>query len=760
MRLTKMFTLSCLVLLLTGCKAQNNPTAPTLLDPVGAQKEYGMVTLKDLNEKEFYNAYVTPSLTFVSSPVNGTISELYAQVGDHVKEGDVLAALDSEEIEKEINYYSRRLDALNQMFTLNAKLKQTEIQISQASYSAAGQNAQNLQTEIDRVKRKIKKLTKKNRKAVSENSIANSITKSKNELQQYKDQISAYEEEKNDYSHQSEAGKINQELDLELYEIDKKECEQALVSLKEKKAFTQIKAPCSGTVVSIAYINDENNALPANDPFIILAENDITYITIPGVKENQIKNTGSAFAVIAGKKYPLTQAPYDAEYKAMNRKKQVNYSQKDYGLDIRFTCQKEIMQKFSPGDFVSVYIINKEKKNALCAPNDTIYQTTKDNYVIKIEDGREIKTQVETGMRTTHETEIISGVEEGDTLLSKNTFFEADGMHETPLKPCDYKWEESVNRAVYAPLRVYAVKSDATQGRLTEICVDEYDVVKKGDILAKVSLYSNQSEQTRLSYQKETLAADEETAIKEIQKQQRSYIGQLDLLQKETPDDPMIAVLKLQISYFDLLVEQTKAQFRYDRLAVEDELANLKAENDKAIIRAQCDGTIYNINQKLVGKMLSPSDEILAVMPNGNMAISVWGAQNLVYGMPVTVSGKEKGNDVQFGGKVAFASNVTFPWLFANNTGDMETIILADDNRQLNDQITNGKVTASTRIYRNVYKITPKMMFTDDYGNFVYLMKDGKRIKQYVTLTEFHDGFSIVLDGISEDCILLEREKE
>jgi hypothetical protein len=52
------------------------------------------------------------------------------------------------------------------------------------------------------------------------------------------------------------------------------------------------------------------------------------------------------------------------------------------------------------------------------------------------------------------------------------------------------------------------------------------------------------------------------------------------------------------------------------------------------------------------------------------------------------------------------------------------------------------------------------MKYEDEYGNYIYILENGKRTKKYVTLAKANEGVSVVLDGISEDCVVLERERE
>lgn len=755
MRLKRAIAILCILLLLTGCTGAQKDDAPQLTEPVAAQKEYSIVRRGDLNEKVFYNAYVVPELHYVSFECDGVIDSIKKVIGDRVQQGDILAGMDMPQIQIQKETCEQNLKSLNTLFALEDAIRQQEIRISQTQLEMARQNAGVTQQKIASLTNAVQVLSE------------NSITDENARLEESKADMTMLQEEINDHTHEAAAGYLYKGMEQQLYGVDRREYQEQLKQLQEKEARNIIKAPCDGIVVSnfMSYGRpvQAGDEIVAYDPLYVIADDNIKYITIPDLKERAVSQETTAIAVIAGKEYPLQRAEYDADVQSLVSK-EMNAAIGNYyggftsGMDIRFTCQDEtVMRSLQTGDYVSVYLVDKEKKNVLSAPNDSIYKNADETYVIKLVDGQEVKTPVETGLRISYETELLSGVSEGDVLLSRNFFYEAGGLREQPLQACDYIWEETINSAIITQLYLQAVYSSADSARLEEICVPAGTEVKKGDIIAKLTIHDNQSQITKLNYNKTTLAQDETAAVAELEKIRNKCIEQKEELQRDNSADPMVSVLNAQIEYYALSISYTKAQYAYQRELLDEQLKQLRAEKEKAYIRAECDGRLDYIETSFIGKMVTPKNRLCSIIPKDCNVIGLFDNDILKYGMQVKVEGTTTDNQ-EFSKTchVIHAPNVRQPWI---KTETSRVMLAPDDGKLDFEQIKSSTITVPVRLYQKSYQITRNMLFEDNYGSFVYLYEDGKRIKRYVILTEFHDEKAVVLDGIDEDCIVLERGK-
>ena len=84
-----------------------------------------------------------------------------------------------------------------------------------------------------------------------------------------------------------------------------------------------------------------------------------------------------------------------------------------------------------PGMSVEANIITHEKPNALLVPSDAI----QDNAVFVIEGGRAHRRKVETGIRGTRQTEIISGLKDNERVASPSKSELSDGARVRAVAP-------------------------------------------------------------------------------------------------------------------------------------------------------------------------------------------------------------------------------------------------------------------------------------------------------------------------------------
>ncbi len=72
----------------------------------------------------------------------------------------------------------------------------------------------------------------------------------------------------------------------------------------------------------------------------------------------------------------------------------------------------------APGSFASVQVKLQEIKNALMIPTDALIPTTKDDQVVRCKNGKAEFVPVKTGLRTSDQVQITSGIHAGDTILT------------------------------------------------------------------------------------------------------------------------------------------------------------------------------------------------------------------------------------------------------------------------------------------------------------------------------------------------------
>lgn len=89
------------------------------------------------------------------------------------------------------------------------------------------------------------------------------------------------------------------------------------------------------------------------------------------------------------------------------------------------------------GVSAKVNITVAEKKDALCLPNEVINTAADGDFVYVIKNGTLLKQKVETGVASASMSEIVSGIKEGDQVVSDMSATLKEGMKATAVKAGD-----------------------------------------------------------------------------------------------------------------------------------------------------------------------------------------------------------------------------------------------------------------------------------------------------------------------------------
>jgi len=81
-----------------------------------------------------------------------------------------------------------------------------------------------------------------------------------------------------------------------------------------------------------------------------------------------------------------------------------------------------------PGDFAEVRLITEQKKDAILVPSIAVFEEKGQKILFMAVDGKAVIKNVETGLTTENETEIISGVNENDDIVIKGQRNLRDGQ--------------------------------------------------------------------------------------------------------------------------------------------------------------------------------------------------------------------------------------------------------------------------------------------------------------------------------------------
>ena len=320
-------------------------------------------------------------LVDVGAQVSGQIKKLYVKLGDQVKKGDMIASIDSSTQQNNIDN------------------KEAQLAIYKAQLESAKVALNIAKTQFDR-----------------ENALFAKNATSKQE----------FESAKNTFS--SNSAKIK-ELEAQI-----KQTNIELSTAKINLGYTKITAPRDGIIVSVQV--EEGQTVNANQttPTIVkiadlydvkmkmqIAEGDITKIKVgTPVEYSILSEPTKKFQTTVSSIDPGLTTLSDGSYGSSSSSKSTSsstssnsavyyYAQsivenKDKILRIGMTTQNELL------------IANV--KDAIIVPSIGIKKDENGTFVYILKDGKAVKTAVKTGIKDNLDTQIISGVNEGDEIIT------------------------------------------------------------------------------------------------------------------------------------------------------------------------------------------------------------------------------------------------------------------------------------------------------------------------------------------------------
>jgi macrolide-specific efflux system membrane fusion protein len=189
-----------------------------------------------------------------------------------------------------------------------------------------------------------------------------------------------------------------------------------------QKSSPIVYAPCDGIITDLIY---------APGMTISFANNSSTSLTTTSVKIATIKNQGVPFGrftaseidvskIKPGQKAMITldalsDKTYTGEVVAVDKTGEVSSSVVSYPLTIKFDDEApEVLPNMS----ATANIIIAKKIDVLTVPSSAIVKQNGETFVRQIKNGKLVFTPVEVGISSDTKTEVISGLKEGDEIVT------------------------------------------------------------------------------------------------------------------------------------------------------------------------------------------------------------------------------------------------------------------------------------------------------------------------------------------------------
>ena len=318
----------------------------------------------------------------VGAQVSGQIKKLYVKLGDQVKKGDMIASIDSSTQQNSIDN------------------KEAQLAIYKAQLESAKVALNISKTQFDR-----------------ENALFSKNATSKQE----------FETAKNTYS--ANSAKIK-ELEAQI-----KQTNIELSTAKINLGYTKITAPRDGTVVSVQV--EEGQTVNANQttPTIVniadlsrvkmkmqIAEGDITKIKVgTPVEYSILSEPTKKFQTTISSIDPGLTTLSDGSYGSSSSSKSSYSSSSSSSSAVYYYAQSIVDNKdriLRIGMTTQNELLIANVEDAIIVPSIGIKKDENGTFVYLLKDGKPVKTAVKTGIKDNLDTQIISGINEGDEIIT------------------------------------------------------------------------------------------------------------------------------------------------------------------------------------------------------------------------------------------------------------------------------------------------------------------------------------------------------
>ena len=318
----------------------------------------------------------------VGAQVSGQIKKLYVKLGDQVKNGDMIASIDSSTQQNSIDN------------------KEAQLAIYKAQLESAKVALNIAKTQFNR-----------------ENALFAKNATSKQE----------FESAKNTYS--ANSAKIK-ELEAQI-----KQTNIELSTAKINLGYTKITAPRDGTVVSVQV--EEGQTVNANQttPTIVnianlshvkmkmqIAEGDITKIKVgTPVEYSILSEPTKKFQTTVSSIDPGLTTLSDGSYGSSSSSKSSYSSSSSSSSAVYYYAQSIVDNKdgiLRIGMTTQNELLIANVEDAIIVPSIGIKKDENGTFVYLLKDGKPVKTAVKTGIKDNLDTQIISGINEGDEIIT------------------------------------------------------------------------------------------------------------------------------------------------------------------------------------------------------------------------------------------------------------------------------------------------------------------------------------------------------
>lgn len=689
-RFKRVLTLCLATVMLTGCgeKAEGDKITSAdieLINPVNAVANTEIVTYRDMYQYKTYTGIVYPEVYEYAFEKNVRFSQYLKFPGETVKEGEILVKADNTSIEKQIESAQETLDKMDEQYKKDIENYDEQIADKREIIDEKDYRARVVIGEAEMLRRQISF---------------------------YELEIAALERKKEERT--------------TLYNLERGRSAEALDKLQKEKKQETLISTCDGTVAAISN-NSEGDNISADKAVIAVADESKKIVKCEYITEKNVNDAARVFYMADGKQYNVTYVPYETEeYNSLVAKGATLVSTfivDDPNNEIAF------------GEHGILTVIEKEIKDCVAVPKSAIHKDEGGFYVYTLRDNKNVKSYIVRGFSDGVYTEVIDGVKKGDAILLSG--YASYGTKRQKLTKGEFG--TSYSGSGYLNYPDYSLQSfDIEYGnaKLEEVYVQMFSMVKKGDLIARISIEEDEIMMTRLNMQLQELIDRREDLVIELNdpEAKRQHEQNMVIYEKILDKDEEISELQQEIN-------------------------EIRASYNNTKVYAESDGLIFYITDKKPGSDISDGESVMLTAALDKCFLSLNNESNLLqYGNVINVEyTDEAGNKYTTEGKVVSLSGMTL----SSGLTSTHSYIQLDKEviKYFAPTVTNmhSAMRASydasgmPKNISNVVLVPKEAVKTENGQNYVNVVDENGNITSLGFISGGNDAFNYwVIEGLEE----------
>ena len=470
--------LAFLMTICSGCgreQSQMRPEDVELFEPVSVAASYETAARRNLYNASVYSAIVTPYVEEYQLDESITFAAYDTFPGEAVKQGGTLLHGNVENINQQIEYIEESIadmdESYQEFLADNTKAMQQPLEDERVWGSAIDnwnkEKPEEFLNEIDPDTGK--EIQVQNPEYASWN-------------QQYKQYEGLYVQARQSIIELEEARKER----TELYELDRAYSLLQIKRLKEDRNRKTLVSGMEGYVAGLDINKYEGSWVGSGESLMAVCDPSRVEMRCEYISKTEIKRAEDVFAIVNGKRY-------EVEYQELSHEEYERQKVLNGGSVYSTFRVLTDAEELEMGSYAVIVMKLTSRENVLTVPKDAVQHDGGISYVYLVNGNTNVYTVVKTGMSDGMYTEILSGVEEGDKVLTdravtagEDTVTVERGTMSNTFSSYGFV-EYLSSETVYNPVEYGTCY-------FVENVVKQYQEVEKGQVLARIRVVPDQNE--------------------------------------------------------------------------------------------------------------------------------------------------------------------------------------------------------------------------------------------------------------------------